>query len=201
MFKARYSNVFEGDSHWQSVSAPTGENFAWDELSTYIRNPSFFEKISEGVIENFEIENARVLALMGDSVTTDHISPAGNIAQNSPAGKYLINKNVEQTDFNSYGSRRGNHEVMMRGTFANIRIKNEMVPGIEGGYTKHIPTGTQLSIYDASIKYQESGTPASCHCGQRIWNWLISRLGGKGTNLLGVRPLFASPMKEFIDQT
>ena len=187
MFKARYSNVFEGDSHWQSVSAPTGENFAWDELSTYIRNPSFFEKISEGAIENFEIENARVLALMGDSVTTDHISPAGNIAQNSPAGKYLINKNVEQTDFNSYGSRRGNHEVMMRGTFANIRIKNEMVPGIEGGYTKHIPTGTQLSIYDASMKYQESGTPLVVIAGKEYGTGSSRDWAAKGTNLLGVK--------------
>ena len=154
--------MFEGDDRWKSVKAPTGERYAWDVKSTYIRNP-IFENLKKGACntfsDTFSVKNANILALFGDSVTTDHISPAGNISAKSPAASYLNERKVEKKDFNSYGSRRGNHEVMMRGTFANIRIKNEMLGGIEGGLTKFAPTGEQMSIYDAAMKYIEKDIP------------------------------------------
>lgn len=187
MYKNRYANVFEGDQRWQDVNAPSGEKFSWDAKSTYIRNPTFFDNIKDGEISSFEVKEASILALMGDSVTTDHISPAGAIAPDSPGGKYLTSNGVKQHDFNSYGSRRGNHEVMMRGTFANIRIKNEMVPGVEGGYTKHIPSGDQMSIYDAAMKYIEEGTPLVVIGGKEYGTGSSRDWAAKGTNLQGVK--------------
>ena len=187
MYRKRYSNVFEGDSRWQKVAAPTGVNFDWEETSTYIRNPTFFEEIEKGAIDSYKVEDARVLALLGDSVTTDHISPAGSIAKGSPAANYLERNGVDRKDWNSYGSRRGNHEVMMRGTFANIRIKNEMVPGVEGGYTKHIPSGEQLSIYDAAMKYKEEGRELVIIGGKEYGTGSSRDWAAKGTYLQGVK--------------
>ena len=187
MYKARYSNVFDGDEKWKAVNAPTGQTYKWDEKSTYIANPSFFENIKDGTINDFSVKNASVLALLGDSVTTDHISPAGVIKLDSPAGKWLSERGVAQHDFNSYGSRRGNHNVMMRGTFANIRIKNEMVPGVEGGYTKHIPTGEQMSIYDAAMKYISEGTELVVIAGKEYGTGSSRDWAAKGTNLQGVK--------------
>ncbi|TNE96986.1 MAG: aconitate hydratase AcnA, partial [Deltaproteobacteria bacterium] len=187
MYKKRYSNVFDGDDKWQAVDAPKGEMYDWDPKSTYIRNPTFFENIKEGIKEEFSVENARLLAVLGDSVTTDHISPAGNISKGSPAATYLEANGVAREDWNSYGSRRGNHEVMMRGTFANIRIKNEMIPGVEGGYTKHIPSGEQMSIYDAAMKYKTEGTPLVVIGGKEYGTGSSRDWAAKGTILQGVR--------------
>src|SRR5690606_29408427 len=187
MYSKRYANVFDGDSRWQAVSAPTGQLYAWDDASTYIRNPTFFENIKDGAVESFEVKQARVLALFGDSVTTDHISPAGNIKKDSPAGKYLTDRGVAPVDFNSYGSRRGNHEVMMRGTFANIRIKNEMIPGVEGGYTKHIESGEQMSIYDAAMKYKAEGRSLVVVGGKEYGTGSSRDWAAKGTYLQGIK--------------
>lgn len=187
MYKRRYANVFDGDSHWAKVQAPTGQKYEWDEDSTYIRKPSFFDRIKEGPKDDFKLEGARVLAVLGDSVTTDHISPAGNIAQNSPAGVYLSANGVKPHDFNSYGSRRGNHEVMMRGTFANIRIKNEMIPGVEGGFTQYLPAGEQLAIYDAAIKYAQDDVPLVVFAGKEYGSGSSRDWAAKGSNLLGVQ--------------
>jgi aconitate hydratase len=187
MYKKRYDNVFEGDKMWQDVSSSSGEMYDWDPDSTYIRNPTFFEKIKEGVIDNYEVNNASCLAVLGDSVTTDHISPAGSIAEGSPASEYLKENKVERQDWNSYGSRRGNHEVMMRGTFANIRIKNEMVPGVEGGYTKYIPSGEQLSIYDAAMKYISELKELVVFGGKEYGTGSSRDWAAKGTNLQGVK--------------
>ena len=187
MYKSRYANVFEGDSHWKAVNAPTGSMYSWDDSSTYIQNPTFFENMKEGIKTGFEVKDASVLAVLGDSVTTDHISPAGNIAADSPAGAYLAANKVKGHDFNSYGSRRGNHEVMMRGTFANIRIKNEMVPGVEGGYTKHIPSGKQMSIYDAAMEYVNAGTPLVVFGGKEYGTGSSRDWAAKGTYLQGVK--------------
>jgi aconitate hydratase len=145
MFEEKYGAVYAGDDRWNSLEIPTGDRFAWDEDSTYVRQPTFFEGMKREVPELADIRGARCLALLGDAVTTDHISPAGSIAADSPAGDYLRARGVERKDFNSYGSRRGNHEVMMRGTFANIRLRNAMVPGVEGGYTRHVPSGEQMT--------------------------------------------------------
>ena len=188
MFKARYSNVFEGDKHWQAIKTSTGDFFEWEPNSTYIRNPTFFENINEGT-ENmgFALKNARVLALFGDSITTDHISPAGSIKKTSPAGLYLQEKGVKSEDFNSYGSRRGNHEIMMRGTFANIRIKNEMLGGAEGGDTLHVPTGTKMSIYDAAMKYIGEKTPLVVIGGKEYGTGSSRDWAAKGTFLQGVK--------------
>lgn len=187
MYKARYSNVFEGDELWKNVDAPSGDMFEWDDKSTYIRNPSFFDKIKDGEINSFKVENANILALMGDSVTTDHISPAGSIAKGSPAANYLESNGVDRKDWNSYGSRRGNHEVMMRGTFANIRIRNEMVPGVEGGYTKHLPTGKKMAIYDAAMEYAKEGTQLVVVGGKEYGTGSSRDWAAKGTNLQGVK--------------
>lgn len=156
-FRSKYENVFTANERWNKIPVPEGELYEWDDQSTYIQNPPFFESLGNGLNDIQDIKEARVLALLGDSVTTDHISPAGNIATNSPAGKYLSDRNVERKDFNSYGSRRGNHEVMMRGTFANIRIRNQVAPGTEGGVTTYLPTEEVMSIYDASMNYQAGG--------------------------------------------
>lgn len=187
MYSKRYANVFEGDTRWQKVEAPTGQLYAWDEDSTYIRNPTFFDSIKDGAAETFEVKQARVLALFGDSVTTDHISPAGNIKKDSPAGAYLTKHNVAPHDFNSYGSRRGNHEVMMRGTFANIRIKNEMIPGVEGGFTKHIDSGKQMSIYDAAMEYAKEKRPLVVIGGKEYGTGSSRDWAAKGTYLQGIK--------------
>jgi len=187
MFKSRYANVFEGDEHWQNIKTSGGELYEWDNNSTYIQNPPFFDNINDGVKTSFEVNNANVLALLGDSVTTDHISPAGVIKQDSPGGKYLTDNGVKPFDFNSYGSRRGNHEVMMRGTFANIRIRNEMVPGVEGGYTKHIPSGEQMSIYDAAMRYVGEKKDLVVVAGKEYGTGSSRDWAAKGTYLQGVK--------------
>lgn len=191
MFKQRYDNVFQGDAHWRAIKTSTGEFFDWDPKSTYIRNPTFFEDINAGQINTIEINNARILALFGDSITTDHISPAGSIKKTSPAGTYLSGLGVKADDFNSYGSRRGNHEVMMRGTFANIRIKNETAPGTEGGVTKFAPTGEVMSIYDAAMKYAETKTPLVVIAGKEYGTGSSRDWAAKGTMLQGVKAVIA----------
>ncbi|MCK5770809.1 aconitate hydratase AcnA [Algiphilus sp.] len=191
MFKASYGTVFDGDERWRTLDVPTGERYEWSADSTYVQNPPYFVGMTKDVPGLPAIESARVLAVLGDSVTTDHISPAGAIKKDSPAGKYLMEHGVEPADFNSYGSRRGNHEVMMRGTFANVRIRNRMVPGVEGGYTRHIPSGEQLAIYDAAMKYQAEGTPLVVIAGKEYGTGSSRDWAAKGTNLLGVKAVIA----------
>jgi aconitate hydratase len=159
MFREKYADVFTGEESWRALPIPEGKTYAWDAASTYVKEPSFFSVREAGPEGLAGFTGARILALLGDSITTDHISPAGNIAASSPAGLYLRERGIEAADFNSYGSRRGNHEVMMRGTFANIRLRNEMVPGKEGGFTRHLPSGEELSIFDAAMRYQDEQTP------------------------------------------
>ena len=187
MFKTSYSTVFNGDERWRGLEVPTGDLYQWSNDSTYVQNPPYFQGMSKDAPGLPEIKGARVLALLGDSVTTDHISPAGAIKKDSPAGKYLMENGVEPADFNSYGSRRGNHEVMMRGTFANVRIRNQMVPGVEGGYTKHVPTDEQMSIYDAAMRYQQEGTPLVVIAGKEYGTGSSRDWAAKGTTLLGVK--------------
>ncbi|MBI2817637.1 MAG: aconitate hydratase AcnA [Acidobacteria bacterium] len=191
MFREQYADVFAGDASWNSLAVPIGDRFVWDPNSTYVRNPPFFDDLPKtaGAIE--DIRGARVLAVLGDSITTDHISPAGTIQPDSPAGKYLIEHGVMQKDFNSYGARRGNHEVMMRGTFANIRLRNQLVPGTEGGWTVHLPDGEKLFIYDASMKYQAEGTPLAIIAGKEYGSGSSRDWAAKGTRLLGVRVVIA----------
>jgi aconitate hydratase len=190
-FKQSYASVFDGDANWKSVATPTGEIFTWDEKSTYVKHPPYFEGMSLKPGTPQDIKTARVLAMLGDSVTTDHISPAGNIAATSPAAKYLESLGVQRKDFNSYGARRGNHEVMVRGTFANIRLKNLLVPGTEGGVTVHIPSGAQLSIYDAAMKYQAERTPLMILAGKEYGAGSSRDWAAKGTALLGVKAVIA----------
>jgi aconitate hydratase len=187
MFKQRYANVFDGDAHWKSIKITEGEFYAWEPDSTYIRNPTFFQNIADGKIDSIKVDGAKILALFADSITTDHISPAGSIKKTSPAGAYLQEKGVAVADFNSYGSRRGNHEVMMRGTFANIRIKNETAPGTEGGVTKYFPTGEILPIYDAAMKYIENKTPLVVIAGKEYGTGSSRDWAAKGTMLQGVK--------------
>lgn len=187
MFHKEYAAVFDGDEKWQAIQIPDSETYEWDERSTYIRHPPFFEGIDQPPKPIQDILNANILAVLGDSVTTDHISPAGNIKKDSPAGRYLQAQGVDQKDFNSYGSRRGNHEVMMRGTFANIRIKNEMLNGEEGGNTLYIPTGEKLAIYDAAMKYQQEAIPLVIIAGKEYGTGSSRDWAAKGTNLLGVK--------------
>jgi aconitate hydratase len=191
MFRASYGKVFEGDVNWQKVDSTTGDIYEWESDSTYVRNPPYFEGMSGEAAPVADIKAARVLALLGDSVTTDHISPAGNIAADTPAAKYLESNGVTQADFNSYGSRRGNHEVMMRGTFANIRLRNRLAPGTEGGWTKHQPSGEQMSIYDASVRYREEGTPLIVLAGSEYGTGSSRDWAAKGTMLLGVTAVIA----------
>ncbi|MGG5289916.1 aconitate hydratase AcnA [Pseudomonas shirazensis] len=191
MFHKEYAEVFAGDEKWQAIEVPQAATYAWQADSTYIQHPPFFEDIGGALPEIADIQQARVLALLGDSVTTDHISPAGNIKADSPAGRYLRDKGVQPKDFNSYGSRRGNHEVMMRGTFANIRIRNEMLGGEEGGNTVHVPSGEKLSIYDAAMRYQAEGTPLVVIAGQEYGTGSSRDWAAKGTNLLGVKAVLA----------
>ncbi|HEX8571350.1 MAG TPA: aconitate hydratase AcnA [Allosphingosinicella sp.] len=191
MFRARYADVYKGDEKWASIPLTGGATYAWDSGSTYIQNPPYFEGMSMTPTAPGDIEGARPLAIFGDSITTDHISPAGAIRVDSPAGQYLIEKGIPRTDFNSYGARRGNHEVMMRGTFANIRIRNKMVPGVEGGFTRHIPSGEQLPIYDAAMRYKEEGVPLVVIAGKEYGTGSSRDWAAKGTNLLGVRAVIA----------
>ena len=191
MFNSSYAKVFEGDANWQKVDSPSGDIYQWQADSTYVRNPPYFEGMSSEPSPVENIEGARVLALLGDSVTTDHISPAGGIAADSPAAEYLKAHGVKPSDFNSYGSRRGNHEVMMRGTFANIRLRNLLAPGTEGGWTCHQPGGEQMSIFDASMKYQAEGTPLVVLAGSEYGTGSSRDWAAKGTLLLGVRAVIA----------
>ncbi|GLK90616.1 aconitate hydratase AcnA [Pseudomonas turukhanskensis] len=191
MFHKEYAEVFAGDEKWQAIEVPDADTYEWQADSTYIQHPPFFERINEAPPKIGNIADARILALLGDSVTTDHISPAGNIKASSPAGRYLREHGVEPQDFNSYGSRRGNHEVMMRGTFANIRIRNEMLGGEEGGNTLHVPSGEKLAIYDASMRYQQEGTPLVVVAGKEYGTGSSRDWAAKGTNLLGVKAVLA----------
>jgi len=190
-FRQQYASVFEGDVRWQKLPVPTGDRFAWEGESTYIRKPPFLEKLSMTPTPTADIVDARALAVLGDSITTDHISPAGAIKVASPAGKYLIEHGVEPKDFNSYGARRGNHEVMMRGTFANPRIKNQMVPGVEGGVTTYLPGGETMPIYDAAMKYQAAGVPLVVIAGKEYGSGSSRDWAAKGTMLLGVKAVIA----------
>ncbi|WP_411389661.1 aconitate hydratase AcnA [Pseudomonas sp. MPB23] len=191
MFHKEYAEVFAGDAQWQAIEVPQAATYVWQKDSTYIQHPPFFDDIAGPLPVIKDINGANVLALLGDSVTTDHISPAGNIKADSPAGRYLREQGVEPRDFNSYGSRRGNHEVMMRGTFANIRIRNEMLGGEEGGNTLYIPTGEKMPIYDAAMQYQASGTPLVVIAGQEYGTGSSRDWAAKGTNLLGVKAVIA----------
>ncbi len=190
MFKRSYAGVFDGDENWNGLEVPEGELYAWDDQSTYVKNPPYFEGMQAEPAGVEDICDARVLAVLGDSVTTDHISPAGSIAIDSPAARYLVDQGVEPRDFNSYGSRRGNHEVMMRGTFANIRLRNALVDR-EGGYTRHMPSGEELAIYDAAMRYKEEGVPLVILAGKEYGSGSSRDWAAKGTVLLGVKAVIA----------
>ena len=191
MFRKQYSTVSEGDINWQKLKFPTGKTYGWEADSTYIRKAPYFDgmKATPSVVE--DIHGARVLAVLGDSVTTDHISPAGSIKLNGPAGKYLVEHGVKPADFNSYGSRRGNHEVMVRGTFANVRLRNKLAPGTEGGVTRLLPEGEQMSIFDASVRYTERKTPLIILAGKEYGSGSSRDWAAKGPKLLGVRAVIA----------
>ncbi|MGA9026719.1 MAG: aconitate hydratase AcnA, partial [Steroidobacteraceae bacterium] len=191
MFKKDYANVFLGDANWNAIKTPAGKIYSWDARSTYVKNPPYFDGMTMTPAPVGDITGARVLAMLGDSVTTDHISPAGNISKSSPAAKYLLAQGVQAVNFNSYGSRRGNHEVMMRGTFANIRLRNLLLPGTEGGVTVHIPSGETLSIFDASVKYKAAGTPLVILAGKEYGTGSSRDWAAKGTMLLGVKAVIA----------
>jgi aconitate hydratase len=191
MFRRSYGGVFTGDERWQAIAVPAGKIYAWDPKSTYVKNPPYFDGMTMQPAVVGAIAGARVLALLGDSVTTDHISPAGNIARSSPAARYLMEQGVQPGDFNQYGARRGNHEVMMRGTFANIRLRNLLLPGTEGGITEYLPSGEQLSIYDAAMRYKADGTPLIIIAGKEYGTGSSRDWAAKGTMLLGVRAVIA----------
>jgi aconitate hydratase len=191
LFRRRYAHVFEGDDVWASLPAPEGNLYHWDEDSTYIQEPTFFRNLTPEPALLQDIRQARVLALLGDSVTTDHISPAGSIPADGPAGRYLIARGVQPKDFNSFGSRRGNHEVMIRGTFANIRLRNLLAPGTEGGWTIHLPSGEPMTIYDASLRYQSEGIPLLVIAGKEYGTGSSRDWAAKGTYLLGVKAVLA----------
>ena len=191
MFRHSYASVFKGDRNWAGIQVPPGKLYSWDEKSTYVKHPPYFQGMSMTPAPLTDIRGARVLAVLGDSVTTDHISPAGDIAKTSPAARYLIEQGVQPADFNSYGARRGNHEVMMRGTFANIRLRNLLVPGVEGGVTVHLPERQQTSIYDAAVRYQQEGTPLIVLAGREYGTGSSRDWAAKGTMLLGVKAVLA----------
>jgi aconitate hydratase len=191
MFKKRYADVFRGDPEWRQIEVKGGLTYGWDSHSTYVQNPPYFTDMSLTPSPVTDIEGARILGLFNDSITTDHISPAGGIRRDSPAGLYLNVHGVAAHDFNSYGSRRGNHEVMMRGTFANTRIKNQMVPGVEGGVTVHYPSGERLPIYDAAMRYRAEGVPLVIFAGKEYGTGSSRDWAAKGTRLLGVRAVMA----------
>jgi aconitate hydratase len=191
LFIERYREVFTGDEHWRSLPVPTGDLYQWDPDSTYIQEPPFFKDLALEPPPLRDIERARVLAWLGDSVTTDHISPAGSIPVNSPAGQYLIARGVQPKDFNSYGARRGNHEVMVRGTFANIRLRNRLAQGREGGWTTHFPSGELVTIYEAALRYQMAGVPLIVIAGKEYGSGSSRDWAAKGPMLLGVRAVLA----------
>ncbi len=191
MFRQQYASVFEGDHRWQALPVPTGERFHWEDASTYIQRPPFIDNVSIEPAPLADIRSARVLAVLGDSITTDHISPAGAIKADSPAGRYLIARGVQPKDFNQYGARRGNHEVMMRGTFANVRLKNQLAPGTEGNWTTWLPAGEVMPIYDAAMKYGETGVPLLIFAGKEYGSGSSRDWAAKGTQLLGVRAVVA----------
>jgi aconitate hydratase len=191
MFRKSYDEVFAGDERWNGLEVPDGERFAWDERSTYVRLPPYFRDMPATPRPVTDVQGARVLALLGDSVTTDHISPAGSIKRDGPAGVYLQEQGVAPRDFNSYGARRGNHEVMMRGTFANIRLRNQLAPGTEGGVTRHLPDGEGMSIYDAAMRYQQEGVELVVLAGREYGSGSSRDWAAKGTKLLGVRAVIA----------
>jgi aconitate hydratase len=191
MFREQYADVFSGDARWQSLDVPIGDRFDWEPDSTYIRNPPFFDDVTLEPPALTDIAGARALALLGDSITTDHISPAGSIKKDSPAGKYLIAHGVQPSDFNSYGARRGNHEVMVRGTFANVRLRNQLAPGTEGGWTTYQPDGDVMTIYDAAMKYKETGVPLIILAGKEYGSGSSRDWAAKGTKLLGARAVIA----------
>jgi aconitate hydratase len=191
MFKKSYGEVFEGTEQWRKLSVTESEQFAWDRNSTYVKHPPYFVDMAAEPGKVADIKGARVLALLGDSVTTDHISPAGSIKTDSPAGKYLIEHGVKPAEFNSYGSRRGNHEVMMRGTFANVRLRNKLAPGTEGGWTQHLPDNEQMPIYDAAMKYESEGVPLLLLAGKEYGSGSSRDWAAKGPRLLGVRAAIA----------
>jgi len=191
MFKRIYKDAFAGDAHWQALKVPKGDLFAWEDDSTYVKNPPYFDNMPAQPRPAQDIKNARVLAYLGDSITTDHISPAGSIKKDSPAGKYLIEHGVDPKDFNSYGARRGNHEVMVRGTFANVMLKNKLVPGVEGGFTRYLPDDSQTSIFDASMKYQAQGVPLMILAGKEYGSGSSRDWAAKGPYLLGIKAVLA----------
>ena len=191
MFRNRYADVFTGDARWQAIKVEGGATYKWNPASTYVQNPPYFDGMTMTPAPTQDIHAARPLAIFGDSITTDHISPAGSIKEASPAGVYLNERQVARAEFNSYGARRGNHEVMMRGTFANIRIRNEMVPGVEGGVTRHIPSGEQLAIFDAAEKYRAEGTALVIVAGKEYGTGSSRDWAAKGTTLLGIRAVIA----------
>jgi aconitate hydratase len=191
MFVERYGSFLEGDERWRALPAPSGDRYAWDAESTYIRRPPFLDDASADDRPIVDIEGARVLAILGDSVTTDHISPAGNIRATTPAGEWLIEHGVEPRDFNSYGARRGNHEVMVRGTFANVRLRNQLAPGTEGGFTLHQPDGAPTTIYEASVRYAQEGVPLVVIAGKEYGSGSSRDWAAKGSLLLGVRAVLA----------
>jgi aconitate hydratase len=191
MFRKSYGEVYQGDDRWRGLAVPKGETYEWEKDSTYIRHAPYFEGMTVKPAAVEEIRNARVLAVLGDSVTTDHISPAGSIKKDSPAGKYLIEHGVKPADFNSYGSRRGNHEVMVRGTFANVRLRNKMVPNLEGGFTRHLPDGAEMSIFEASEKYIAESVPLVIIAGKEYGSGSSRDWAAKGPRLLGVRAVIA----------
>jgi len=195
MFRTRYSSVFDGDEYWQQVPTSSGETYAWQDDSTYVKNPPFFETMTMTPAPVADIADARVLAMVGDSVTTDHISPAGAIGPTTPAGRYLTEHGVPREDFNSYGARRGNHEVMMRGTFANVRLRNRLAPGTEGGLTLHLPEGTETSIYEAAMQYAGEGVPLIVLAGREYGTGSSRDWAAKGTALLGVRAVIAQSLE------
>ena len=190
MFREQYANVFSGDERWQGLDIPAGDRFAWQDGSTYVRRPTFLQDVPREPRPPVDIEGARVLALLGDSVTTDHISPAGAIVADSPAGRYLRGRGVEASDFNTYGSRRGNHEVMMRGTFANVRLRNHLVER-EGGWTQHLPDGEEMAIFDAAERYEREGVPLIVIAGREYGSGSSRDWAAKGPALQGVRAVIA----------
>ncbi len=191
MFRSQYADVFAGGPEWQALPVPEGDTYAWEPASTYVRRPPYFDGMPATPPPFAPVEGARVLAVLGDSITTDHISPAGSIKKDSPAGRYLIEHGAQPADFNSYGSRRGNHETMVRGTFANVRIRNRMVPEIEGGFTALQPSGEVLSIYDAAMRYQEEGVPTVVFAGKEYGSGSSRDWAAKGPYLQGIRAVVA----------
>jgi aconitate hydratase len=191
MFRERYADVLTGDERWRALPVPEGDRFAWDPSSTYVRRPPYFDGMAPEPGPLSDVTGARALAVLGDSVTTDHISPAGSIRPDSPAGRWLVEHGVPPEEFNSYGARRGNHEVMIRGTFANIRLRNLLAPGTEGGVTVHLPDGEQTTVYDAALRYRDEGVPLVVLAGKEYGSGSSRDWAAKGTALLGVRAVVA----------